>query len=121
MTTRASSWITSPGTSARDAARLVGIDARRERTAPARELAHRRRDLLGRLARAVDQLGHAGAQLAMVIDHDRLGGLGIRQLADLVRERRAGAIAPLRYGVEQGEQLRAIHDDLRLPCTSCAA
>ena len=60
------------GTQRAHRARLVGVDARRERAAARlRELAQRARDLLGGLARAVHELGHAGAQLAVVIDHDR--------------------------------------------------
>ena len=67
---------------------LRRIDPRRDRSAPLAELAERRRDLLRRLARAEHELGHAGAQLAVMIDHrraDRVDDLGVRQVADLMR------------------------------------
>ncbi len=112
VTSRASSWTVTAGSNSRTRRRLRGIDASRERpTTTRRELAEGGGDLLGGLAGAVDQLGHAGAQLAVVIDHggpDRVRDLGVRQRADLAGGLggRDGAGTNL---VEEAEQLRAVH------------
>ena len=95
-----------------------GVDPGGDRPAgPARQLAHRRGDLLGGLAAAEHDLRDAGAQLAVVVDHraaDGVGDLGVRQIAEPIhgvgRRQRAGA-----HLVEHVQQLLPIHERF-VPC-----